>query len=133
MSVYDKKSIPQLLKIAQKHFNAYIRYRDTKQGYFVCISCGKYKGLEKMHAGHYLSAGHYSFLRFDENNVHGQCVGCNTYLHGNAIPYRINLINKIGAIEVEKLENFRHTSQKWDRFTLMEIIEKYKGLVKQAA
>jgi len=133
MSIYDKKSIPQLIQIAQKHFNAYIRARDAKDGYFICISCNTPKILEKMQAGHYLSAGHHSYLRFNPENVHGQCIRCNMHLHGNPTNYRINLIRKIGQETVEALEATMHTSIKQDRFTLMEIIEKYKSLVKQAA
>lgn len=131
---YDTKTLPELLLIAQKHFNKFIRLRDTMdEGYYKCISCGKFKSPDNMHAGHYLSAGHHSYHRFNENNAHGQCPACNTHLHGNLINYRINLIKKIGLEEVEKLEATKSVSQKWDKFQVIEIIEKYKELTKAAA
>lgn len=129
-SSYTNKTLPQLLLLAQKHFNAYIRKRDSKGEYFICISCGQYKSSSTMHAGHYLSAGHHSYLRFNETNVHGQCPACNTHLHGNLINYRINLVKKIGIDEVERMESIRNTSHKWDKFDVISVIEEYKGLAK---
>lgn len=85
-----------------------------------------------MHAGHYYSAGYHSSVRFDEDNVHGQCVHCNTFLHGNLINYKNNLLRKIGSDRMEELNikvGFEKRSVfKWDRFSLIEIIEKYKKL-----
>jgi hypothetical protein len=129
---YKGKTIPSLLKLATKHFNAYIRKRDSKETHFVCISCNKPKTLSQMHAGHYYSAGYHSSVRFDEDNVHGQCVHCNTFLHGNLINYKNNLLRKIGSDRMEELNikvGFEKRSVfKWDRFSLIEIIEKYKKL-----
>ena len=48
------------------------------------------------------------------------------------LPYRQNLIEKIGQDRFDKLElNIqlsKRTGYKWDRFYLLEIIEKYKAL-----
>jgi hypothetical protein len=84
---------------AQQAFNAWIRLRDAGLG---CISCGAFDG--KRNAGHYLSTGARPELRFDEDNVHGQCERCNTYLHGNLIAYRAALLERIGADGVARLE-----------------------------
>jgi len=84
----------------QTVFNKYIRLRDEKQG---CISCGKpLRG--KYDAGHFYSVGSTPNLRFDERNVHGQCVPCNQYKHGNLIAYREGLIQRIGLESFEQLE-----------------------------
>ena len=135
MSIYASKSIPQLKLIAEKHFNAFIRQRDNKGGYFVCISCNKPKRTDsgQYHAGHYLSAGHHSYTKFNEQNVNGQCAHCNTFLHGNLINYRKGLIRKIGLVAVEQLESFKHYPMKWDRFELIGVIELYMSKIKQAA
>jgi hypothetical protein len=135
MSLYDKKSIPQLIKIAEKHFNAYIRHRDTMNGIFRCISCGSYRrsDIGVLHAGHFYAAGNYSGLRFNENNVHGQCSACNTHKHGNLLLYRENLIKKISLSAVEELEQIKNRPFKWDRSYLVFIIETYKAKLKQAA
>ena len=119
---YNKYSVAQLKLKAQKVFNAYIRKRDEG---LPCISCGT---GQPQHAGHYFSAGHNSKLRFDERNVAGQCIRCNYFLHGNQTGYRKGLINRIGLCEVERLEQEASikSAYNWDRFSLIEIIEKYK-------
>lgn len=128
---HSKKSIPDLIKLAEKHFNKFIRLRDSKDEYFTCISCNQVKHTSLMHAGHYLSAGNNGSVRFDERNVHGQCSRCNTHLHGNLIPYRENLIRKLGFMEVEALEmKAKMRGFRWDRFTLIDIIETYKLKIK---
>lgn len=114
-------TVPELIKKAQVVFNAYIRRRDEN---LPCISCVKGKPEQ---AGHYLSAGHHSVHRFNEKNVHGQCVRCNMYLSGNQINYRINLVKKIGVEQVEILEGTMNNKKKWDRLELETIINEYKN------
>ena len=128
---YSKSTVPQLLKIAQKHFNTYIRLRDQKDGYFICISCMQPKGLDQLQAGHYLSGGHNAKTRFDEDNVNGQCVRCNMYLSGNQVGYRIGLVNKIGLDKVMAIETKMRTTNKRDRYTLIDLIETYKAKCKE--
>jgi hypothetical protein len=128
---YEKKSIPDLLKIAQKYFNLYVRLRDQKNGYFICISCNVPKGIEQMHAGHYLSAGHNARTRFDEQNCWGQCIRCNYHLSGNQVGYRIYLVAKIGPDKVAELEQKSRQTVKWDRYSLIDLIETYKEKSKQ--
>lgn len=115
------KSLPKLLKQAQTVFNKYIRERDKEKG---CISCGG----SVDHAGHYFSQGQHSALRFDEFNVNGQCVGCNTYKHGNLINYRKGLVARYGKIQVEAFELQAELNyvRKWNRAELEQIIAKYK-------
>ena len=115
-----KIDLPKLKKKAQETFNAWIRDRDKDSG---CISCG----AKIDHAGHYFSAGHYSALTFDEMNVHGQCLRCNNFLHGNLISYRMGLVERYGDNAVYELEKqSRNKVKKWDRIELEEIILKYK-------
>lgn len=124
---YRKKSQPDLLKIAQKHFNEFIRLRDRGQR---CISCN----YDFQHAGHYYSAGSYPGLRFNEDNVHGQCISCNYYNHGNLTEYRFKLENKIGKERLNKLDRlskqYKRKSHRWDKITLIDIIQTYKQKAK---
>ncbi len=117
---YSKYSVPQLKAIAQKYFNKFIRERDKDDR---CISCQK--GAIQ-NAGHYLSQGHHSALRYHEMNCNGQCIRCNMYLSGNLIPYRTHLVEKIGVENVEMLENYPKKAYNWDRFSLISVILKYK-------
>jgi len=122
---YDNKTIFQLVKIAQRHFNKFIRERDKN---LPCINCGKYRTLQ---AGHFFPTGTYSGLRFDEDNCHGECLQCNYYnSQSHAYGYKENLIIKLGLVRFDKLEQkaayYKRHGRKWDRFELIEIIEKYR-------
>lgn len=121
---YKKKTIAQLIKLATLYFNKFIRERDKDKG---CVSCG----AKVEHAGHFYSGGHYSALRFNENNVHGQCLRCNNFLHGNLNEYRKRITQRIGLSGLKELDDisayFQKNTFKWDRIRLIEIIEKYKS------
>lgn len=117
-----KKSIPALLKQAQRVFNYFIRERDKNDP---CISCGKFH--EDYDAGHYVPQGQSSFLRFHEDNCHKEGKGCNSFDKFHLVGYRKNLIRKIGIEKVEWLEENRHTVKKWSREELNEIIKNYAG------
>jgi len=101
-----QNSRSKLKKRAEEACNHYIRKRDEG---LPCISCG-YIWVSpeigrKQNAGHYQSVGKRSDLRYNELNIHLQCEQCNTHLSGNAVPYRDNLIKKIGDERVEMLES----------------------------
>ena len=124
----QKKTLSQLKAIAVTHFHKFIRNRDRDKP---CISCGKYTTLQ---AGHYFSAGKHPSTRFNEDNVHGQCLRCNYFLSANLVPYTTNLIEKIGQKRLDKLtltnQMAKQIGFKWDRYFLIETIEKYKALNK---
>jgi hypothetical protein len=119
-------TIPKLTAKAQKVFNAYIRKRDSDNGYFTCISCGQTKDTTQMDAGHYVPVKGSSALRFDEYNVNGECKSCNGFDQFHLIGYRRNLINKVGERKVMELEYQHRLIKKWTRTELNEIIEQYK-------
>lgn len=118
------KTHSQWLKDLQVVFNAYIRKRDKNKP---CISCGSVTG--KRDAGHYRSVGSTPELRFNEDNVHAQCVPCNQHKHGNLIDYRIGLIKRIGKEKVENLET-AHPPLKLTIPEVKELIKLYKKKVK---
>lgn len=122
---YDKYAQKELKSKAVRIFNSWVRNRDKGLG---CISCGS---LNQIQAGHFYSAGKHDSMRFEEDNVNSQCKHCNYFMSGNLLNYRKNLIKKIGSERVERLDmlaelNIRKRYHKWDRFTLIHIIEKYK-------
>ncbi len=114
------------LKLLQVVFNTFIRLRDADRG---CVSCGA-TVCEEFHAGHFVATTH-QFLRFDEDNVWKQCSKCNTHLRGNLIPYRIELIKRIGKERVEELENQRHNTLKLSIPEIKEKISYYKEKIKE--
>ena len=121
----DLMTVQDYIKLAQQVFNKYIRLRDAGN---VCISCQK-KPL-KENAGHFYNANNHWSVRFDERNVHLQCEHCNTYLSGNLIEYRKQLINKIGIEQLTLLELEANKTRKFTIDELKEIINKYKLKIK---
>lgn len=118
---YKDKSTTSLKNKAIKVFNAWVRKRDAGKP---CISCGRHVTLQ---AGHFYSAGNFNHMRFNEDNVHGQCLQDNYYKQQSDTLYRKNLIEKIGQARVEKLDFLASvkTPQKDNRFFYIEVIEKY--------
>lgn len=121
------KSRAQWLKEAQQAFNAWIRHRDTGKP---CISCGR-AITGQTHAGHYRSVGAAPELRFDESNIHSQCVSCNLHKSGNAIEYRIGLIARIGIEKVEWLEA-KHEPRHYTIADAQEIKATYRKKLKES-
>ena len=119
----DLETVQELIKATQIIFNKYIRLRDKGQ---VCISCQK-KPL-KENAGHYFNANNHWNVRFDEDNVHLQCERCNSFLSGNLIEYRANLITKIGQERFDQLEARARVTRKFTKDELKELIKKYKKM-----
>ncbi|MEO8807919.1 MAG: recombination protein NinG [Burkholderiaceae bacterium] len=110
------KPLSHWVKLTQAAFNGFIRARDAGKP---CISCGRHH-VGSWDAGHYLTTGARPELRFDEDNVHRQCVPCNQHLHGNHVLYRIGLIARRGLAVVERLEG-PHAPKKYTVDELAEI------------
>lgn len=112
-----QKTISQLMKEVQIVCNKYIRMRDKGQP---CISCGKVM-INNVQAGHFFSSGAHKAVTFDTNNIHAQCVKCNMHQSGNLIPYRENLIKKIGLEAFTALEEKSKLIKRYDRNELREL------------
>ena len=125
------KTIPDLIKEAQREFNAYVRARDRHRG-FPCISSGRILDWSgnAVDAGHYRSVGAAPHLRFDERNCHAQSKHDNQWKSGNVVDYRINLIQRIGLEAVESLEADNRI-HKWRRDELIAIKNKYRAMRKE--
>ncbi|EIC84015.1 recombination protein NinG [Serratia sp. M24T3] len=103
------KGLPEWQREAQAAFNRYIRMRDLNK---TCVSCGgvlsgssNYLTGSAVDASHYRSRGAASHLKFNVFNVHSACTRCNRQLSGNAVEYRIRLIERIGLQRVESIES----------------------------
>jgi len=120
------KTRSQWMKEAQQAFNAYIRARDADQP---CISCGTYTAGQ-YHAGHYRTVKAAPELRFDESNCHKQCAQCNNFDSGNIVEYRINLIERIGQAEVDRLEG-PNPAKHYTIDDLKEIRDRYRRMKRE--
>ena len=120
------KTLADLKREAQTAMNRWIvQVRDADKP---CISCGRHH-QGQWHAGHYLSRGAAPQHALNPMNVWKQCAPCNTYLHGNLIPYRVRLIELIGLEAVEAMEN-DNAPHKWTREGLIEVRDTYRAKLK---
>jgi hypothetical protein len=115
------------LNICQKVFNTYIRTRDKSKN---CISCDRPLG-KTFHAGHMFSTGAYPNLRFNENNVHAQCVECNLHKHGNVKEYDLRLQNILSIEEYNQLLNDRNKPALLTIEDIKELIAIYRVKTKE--
>jgi hypothetical protein len=115
------------LNICQKVFNTYIRTRDKENN---CISCNK-KLVGKYDAGHFFSVGAYPNLRFNENNVFGQCVHCNRDKHGNVKEYDLRLQNILSIEDYNQLLNDRNKPALLTIEDIKELIAIYRVKTKE--
>lgn len=124
------KSLPKLKSELQLLVNAYIRKRDENKP---CISCGLPK--ENKQAGHYFATQGYDGLRFDPDNINGECPGCNCFDESHLIGYGDNLKERIGIERFEALKQraaeYKRNGYRWSRTELMEKISYYKQLIKE--
>ncbi len=127
----DLKTIHQLIAEADTAFMAWVRERDRQAGY-ACISSGQpldWSG-NQVDAGHFRSRGAASQIRYHPDNCHAQSKRENRYLAGNAVEYRIGLIDRIGIDRVEALEA-DNTPHKWHRDELIEIRDRYREKLRE--
>lgn len=135
MEKYKRR--PAYVADAQTAFNAYIRERDKDMP---CICCGSVKvsGAAALHgggwdAGHYISRGHASHLRFDERNVHKQRKGCNRPGGSNRQKFRAGIVARYGEQYVAELEALEYTPPTRDltKEELVAIKETYQRKLKE--
>lgn len=96
------------IKQAQQAVNAFIRERDK---HLPCVSCGTLSAAQ-WDAGHYRTTAAAPQLRFDPRQIWKQCSVCNQHKSGNLVPYRAELIRRIGLAEVESIEG-NHGRHRW--------------------
>ena len=126
------KSVKQLKKILWTWFSHYIRLRDSNyQGWAECISCGKQVkyGTKDCQAGHFISRK-VEAIRFNEQNVNVQCYRCNHTLEGNQVSYQKGIDMKYGSSISKELLSCKHTTHRWTKDALLDLIEYYKEEVK---
>ena len=119
-----EKGYPELCKELTKWFNKFIRLRDDG---LPCISCLKYNHLQ---AGHFISVGSSGILRWNQDNVNGQCAGCNM---NDSLTvkenYERNLRERIGDERVDRLLEMQKMTVKRNRLDLINMIHYYKNMV----
>lgn len=124
------KKKPDLKAKLDKVFSEYIRKRDTRNGVFKCISCGRILPYEQADCGHYINRKHMA-TRFDEMNCNAQCISCNRFDEGNIQGYRRGLVSLYGEQQVNLLEAKKHNFRKYSDFEYEVLIKHYKEEIKK--
>lgn len=128
----SKKEIRLLSNTLWKLVSEYVRRRDGK-----CVCCGQIVHWKELHAGHYI----HGRLDFSELNLHGSCVGCNTYRGGNLTQYALYLIrtkgngiletiDQMARLETQALDRtgkLTHVGKELNVELLNDLIAYYKG------
>lgn len=60
-----------------------------------CVTCGKKLPIEKLQGGHFIPRACYPF-RWNDRNVHPQCISCNYYKNGAYVEYSQWFIKEYG-------------------------------------
>jgi hypothetical protein len=129
-----KKSRGTFKHRAWEVFSKYIRQRNADEsGMVSCISCGTVKHWKEIDAGHYIAKSLSLALRFDERNVHPQCVACNKWRHGNPSQYALALIRRYGENILEELDRDRRSGEGFKIYEsgYRELFEKYKAKINE--
>jgi len=124
----ERLSLATVLGYTKTRVHQYIRQRDEGKP---CISCGApYK--KDFDAGHFYSAAKFTAIKFDLDNIHGQCIQCNRFNEGNFEMYSLRLPNRIGVQAYENLVKRAETSikfvKKWTRTELKQIQKQIREL-----
>jgi len=137
------KGLDAALGRTQRNFNKFIVMRDaivTVDDEIIakCIACRRHWILNNTYewrdwnASHYWREDMYASVRFNEHNVNGSCSHCNSpdYLSGNLAMYQMNLIEKIGNENFQKLGVLRNQIKKYNVIELKEMNKHYLKVIK---
>ena len=126
----EKKGIAGALLVTKTLVHAYVRKRDQNKP---CISCGC-QWNDKFQAGHYYPGGSFETLKFNLDNINGQCIQCNLFNEGNFENYTLKLPERIGKERFDNLVRLasidKQFSKVWNLENLKEIRDNIKKLNK---
>lgn len=119
-----KLGVVALRKKVWPVFAKWIKKRDN----YTCYTCGKVmqKGDTNCHAGHYVPQSKGNRLRFDERNVHCQCVSCNSFGRGNLSVYALNLERDYGHGILQEFDRIKNEQKKFTCEELLCMLDDYK-------
>ncbi len=94
----DDIDLKKLDKKLDRIMSFYIRIRDivhNESGISYCITCGRPHHWKQMHMGHFVTRDRLA-VKFNEDNLNGQCNHCNTYKKGDQAAHGFAIDRKYG-------------------------------------
>lgn len=121
-------------KKAWDAFSLYIRLRDAnKDGICSCFTCGLLRHFRQIDCGHGIPRQH-NATKFDEQNNHAQCKGCNKFGQGEREKYGIAVDKKYGVGTWEKLQiKSKQSSKALNAFEIEHFAKYYTELAHKIA
>ena len=116
-------SLSSLENKLDRLFSMFIRRRDANdEGMGYCVTCGRWA---KLQCGHFVKRQHRA-TRWDERNAAGQCaMPCNHGLGGAQDEFAHHILTKYGQDTLDELMRLKHTTRKFSRDELLELIKRY--------
>jgi len=124
-----KKDTKTLEDKLWKVFSLYIRTKGSNNGANRCYTCGTFKDIKELDAGHYVKR-QYNTTKYDERNVKPQCKKCNRFMGGNQDEFAIHLKKDYGDDILEELNKLKWGYKKFSIEELEERITYYKEQLK---
>ena len=127
----EEKSLTASKINTRMQVHAYVRKRDYGKP---CASCDC-AWNDKFQAGHFFKAELYETLRYNLDNIHGQCYRCNIHVEdGNHQEYSLRLPQRIGQERYNELVRRasidKQFSKVWDLENLKEVRDEIKSIQK---
>lgn len=122
----DKKRIASLIN-TKTQVHTYIRNRDKGKP---CISCGT-QWNDTFQCGHHYKSETFETLRFNLDNLHGQCRRCNLYLEGAFDNYALNLPKRIGKECYDYLVSLAEVDKQFEKVWNLDNLKEVRRLLKE--
>jgi len=128
MAKQKTETVNSLKKKVWTVFSKWIRRRDN----YRCYTCDKQmaEGDSGCHAGHYVPQSKGNRLRFDERNVHAQCLSCNSFKRGNLSAYALKLEAQYGSGILQEFDSIKNERKKFTKDELQDMLADYKNRIK---
>ena len=122
----DKKRTASL-KNTKTQVHTYIRNRDKGKP---CISCGA-QWNDTFQCGHHYKSETFETLRFNLDNLHGQCRRCNLHLEGAFDNYALNLPKRIGKERYDYLVSLAEVDKQFEKVWNVDNLKEVRRLLKE--
>lgn len=121
-----KNQLKVYFESTQTICNSFIRLRDQGKP---CISCGKH-WQKNFQAGHLFSVGGHSAVRFDEENINGQCLECNSSSVFDVEKYIQEFEKRYSKDEFEVLRVKAYEEKRWTVEELKNLAAYFRSKIK---
>ncbi len=123
----EEKKLKASIINTKVQVHEYVRLRDKGKN---CISCNT-QWNQNFQCGHHYKSETFITLRFNLDNLAGQCKRCNLFLEGNFDNYALNLPNRIGIDRYNELVRLASIDKQFDKVWNLENLKEIREEVKK--